>query len=421
VRRLHARWVLPIAGPPIRDGTVVIDHSTIRWVGARHEAPPATHDIELGDALLLPGLVNTHIHLDLAALGDAVATREFFPWIRRLVALTSTLDPSLLRDAARWAVRDQLRHGVTTMADTAPNQHGFDAMREMGVRGIAFREVFGPADAQCDAALAHLERAVTVMRRDETSRVLVGVSPHAPYSVSDRLYRATATYARREALPVAVHIAESVAESSLITDGDGPFAHLLRDERGVPVSTRARSPIALLERTQILATRPLCIHAVHADAHDIAQLAAARASVAHCPCSNAWFGHGAAPVAAYRAAGVTVGLGTDSIASNDQVRLLVEARAATDPTLTPHDRIALATRGGAAALRLDDRIGVLQPGFAADLCAFAVTDPTACDADPAAYLLEQASRDRARFVMVAGIDRTPSDADDADVRLPRLP
>lgn len=407
--RYHARWVLPVGAPPVREGTVVVDGAHITWVGPRHAAPPGGRDHELGDAVLLPGLVNAHIHLDLAAFGGRIPTREFFAWIRMLAAMIGEAGAALRREAARWAVRDQLAHGVTTMADTAPERFGFDALREAGARGIAYREVFAPDPALAGRALAGLREAVDAMRTDADALVQVGLSPHAPYSVSDALYRGVAAYARESGLPVAVHIAESPDESALVTRGEGRFADWLRGPRGLAIAPRASSPLALLEQTGLLALRPLCIHAVQADATDIARLTQHRAPVAHCPCSNAWFGHGRAPLAAYREAGVVLGLGTDSIASNEAVRLRREARAAADPALSAAERLALATMGGAEALGLGDRIGRLAAGYEADLVAFALPDPVAADADPAAALLALPDDARARLVLVAGRDRTVTD------------
>jgi 5-methylthioadenosine/S-adenosylhomocysteine deaminase len=404
--RIHARWLLPVSGPPVRDGTVIVDGRSITYVGPRQGAPTGSTDLDLGDAILLPGLVNAHIHLDLGALEGKLASRDFFAWMRELMGHLGALPTDALREGARRSVVEQLAMGVTTMADTAPHRFGFDALREFGARGIAYREVFGPDPAQCADSLAGLQGAVDDMRADETDLVRVGVSPHAPFSVADALYTAVAEYARAADLPIAVHIAESVAETELVRDADGPFARYLRDVRGIAVTPRGASPIAVLERTGILAQRPLCIHAVQVAPDDVARLAAARAPVAHCPCSNRWFGHGAAPIAAYRRAGITVGLGTDSIASNTQVQLAVEAAHIADPSLTAADRIALLTQGGAAALGLADRIGVLRAGWEADLAAFPIVDAQAADTDPERYLLDHALTAAARFVMVAGRDRT---------------
>ncbi len=409
MRRLHARWVLPVGAPPLRDATVVLDDTRIHWVGPRAAAPPADVEQDLGDAVLLPGLVNAHTHLDLAPFAGRALPRDFPAWIRALVGTLNDAPTVILQRGAEWAARDQLAHGVTTVADTAPNRFAFDALRRVGLRGIAYREVFGPEPAHAPLALRALHEAVTDMRRDATDLVRVGVSPHAPYSVADPLYRAVATYARAEALPVAVHIAESSAESALVRDGTGPFAAYLRDLRGIAVTARAASPIALLDALEVLSARPLCIHAVQVEADDIARLADRGASVAHCPCSNAWFGHGRSPVAAFRAHGIAVGLGTDSIASNAQVRVRREARAAADDTLTSAQRLALATHGGAEALGLGTVIGRIAPGFEADLVAFAVDDADRADADPARYVLDLPDDARPLLTLIAGRDRTVTD------------
>ena len=405
--RYHARWVLPVGAPAVRDGTVVVDGACIAWVGPRAALPAAMAgtDEELGDAILMPGLVNAHIHLDLAAFAGALDGLPFFAWVRTLVrGLRETMGEEALAEISRWSVADQLAHGVTTMGHTGPSRVAFDAIREMGARGLAFLEVFGPDPAECAASLAGVRARVDAARRDETPLVRIGVSPHAPYSVSDALYAAVAGYARDDALPLAVHIAESADESRLVSAGEGEFAHFL-SARGIRVAPRAVSPVALLERMGVLATGPLCIHVVRADADDILRLGGSGARVAHCPRANAWFGHGTAPVRELRRAGIAVGLGTDSIASNEDVRLLAEARDAADESLAPSGRLELATLGGARALWCDDVVGILAPGMDADLAAFAIDDPIACDQDPARYLLQQCAAAPSLVTIVAGVVR----------------
>jgi 5-methylthioadenosine/S-adenosylhomocysteine deaminase len=305
-----------------------------------------------------------------------------------------------------WSVADQLAQGVTTIGHTGPGRLAFDALRTVGARGVAYAETFGPDPAQCETSLADLRARVDDMRRDESPVVRVGVSPHAPYSVSDALFAAVAAYARAEHLPMAVHIAESPDESDLVAHGTGAFAEFLRG-RGIDVAPRASSPVALLERTGVLAAQPLCIHAVRVDANDIDRLAGAGATVAHCPLANAWFASPPAPLAAMRARGIHVGIGTDSLASNDGVSVLAEASAAADETLTPAQRVMLATRGGAHALGLMDT-GCLAVGMQADLAAFGVTDVGVCDADPERFVISHiatAPSALATRTVVAGVER----------------
>lgn len=374
--RYHAQCVLPITAPPIANGTVVVEGEKIVWVGPRADAPPAAaaRDVELGQALLLPGLVNAHTHLDLTVMRGVLEGLSFFEWVRALVAARDQLTPDDLLDSARLGIREGLKAGITTFADTAPTAASFDALLELGVRGIAYREVFGPDPAQCDASLAGLRNAIAEMRPRETALVRVGVSPHAPYSVSDGLFREVAAFARSEGLPLATHVAESEDESAFVTRGEGPFAEFLRG-RHIGVASRARSPVALLEACGVLDSSALLIHCVRCDAKDITTIAEHRSAVATCPMSNMRFLHGSAPVQAIRGAGIRLGVGSDSMASNVSMDVVREAMMAVrerggGPLETPSDGVwATATLGGASALGLDHEIGSLEPGKQADLTA----------------------------------------------------
>lgn len=408
--RYHARWVLPIASPPIGDATVVVEDDRIVWVGRRSDAPAGGDDDDLGDAVLLPGLVNAHTHLELTVMRGFLEGLSFLDWLRTLTrARREVLDEAALLDSARLGVVEGLRAGITTFADTGDSSGPFDALIELGARGIAYREVFGPSPDDAGSALAGLRAKVDLMRVRETPLVRVGVSPHAPYSVSDALFEAVANYATAERLPMAVHIAEGEGESLLVEQGAGPFADFLR-ARGIPVAPRARSPIALLERHGVLAARPLLIHAVRADAADIATMARHRCGVAHCPASNRRLAHGVAPLAELLEAGLDVGLGSDSMASNDRMDIVGEGRLAAQQqgarpgradALPASQVLALATHGGACAVGLGQSVGVLAAGFQADLAAFTLEPGVATAADIAAQVVNAGAL-VARRVVVAG-------------------
>ena len=411
--RYHAKWVLPITAPAIENGTVVVEGDTIAWVGPRDQAPPA-RDEDLGEAILLPGLVNTHTHLDLTVMRGLLEGLSFFQWIRTLTAArTDVLSSTALLDSARLGIIEGLHHGITTYADTAPDPAGFDAMRDLGVRGIFYHEIFGPDPDQCDRAIDNLRRALRALRTNATPLVTLGVSPHAPYSVSDALFSAVAKLAVELQLPIATHIAESEEEQSLVVDGDGAFASFLVG-RKIDVRPRGRSPIALLEACGLLSPHSLLIHAVRADAADIATIAAHGCGVAHCPASNAKLGHGVAPIVAMLAAGVHVGLGSDSMASNNRMDLVGEGRLAVlaqraaarrDDILDARTVVELATLGGAKALRLGGRIGSLEPGKQADLAAFPIPIAAFPVYDPYDTLIWAMSGQAASRVVVAGRER----------------
>ncbi|MFL5559460.1 MAG: amidohydrolase family protein [Gemmatimonadaceae bacterium] len=381
--RYHARWVLPITQPPIENGTVVEREGLITYVGSRAEAP-AGEDQDLGDAILLPGLINTHTHLELTAMRGFLEDCRFAEWIDRLrQSRNEILDTPLLLDSARLGIIEGLEAGITSYADTCSSGVALYAMRELGVRGIMYQEVFGPDPSQAGIAMQDLEDRIGKLGAEQTDLVSLGVSPHAPYTVSDPLYAAAAKFARSLRLPLAMHIAESEPEHDLVTKGTGDFADRWT-RRGIPATRRARSPIALLEKHDALGSDALLIHCVRVDDADIATIARHDCSVAHCPASNAKFGHGIAPLLPLVDAGVRVGIGSDSVASNNRMDILDEARLAVlihraattrHDTFGAHQALELATIGGARALRIDSRVGSLEVGKDADLAAFRVDIP----------------------------------------------
>jgi cytosine/adenosine deaminase-related metal-dependent hydrolase len=376
--RYHARWVLPITQPPIENGTVVESDGVITYVGPRSSAP-AGEDYDLGDAILLPGLVNVHTHLELTAMRGFLENCQFTEWIDKLrQSRNEVMNEEMLLDSARFGIMEGLVAGITTYADTCSSGVAMRAMNELGVRGIMYQEVFGPDPSHADAAMRELEGRIEKLLLEQTDLVALGVSPHAPYTVSDRLYAAAAEFANSRNLPMAMHIAESEAELELVADGRGEFADRWK-HRGIAVTRRARSPVELLDQQGALDRGPLLIHCVRVDEADIRIIARRRCGVAHCPASNAKLGHGIAPLLPLVAAGIRVGIGSDSVASNNRMDILDEARLAVlihraathrHDAFGAHQALDLATIGGARALGLDSRVGSLEPGKDADLAAF---------------------------------------------------
>ena len=407
----RARWVVPVTAPPVRDGAVAVQNGRIAYVGPALDAPAGDRH-ELGDALMLPGLVNTHTHLELTAMRGFLEDLPFAEWIVRLQrAKTTVLTPESMLDAAKLGLAEGLLAGITTYADTCDSGVALEAMRAMGVRGIMYQEVFGPDPASCEEAVASLRRKLASYGATVTPLVRVGVSPHAPYTVSDDLFRAVADLASEMSLPVAVHIAESAEEDAYVREASGPFADGHR-ARGFRVVPRAETPVALLDRLGVLACRPLLIHCVRTRDSDIAVIAAARCAIAHCPASNAKLGHGIAPLDEWLARGITIGLGSDSMASNNRMHLLEEARLAilAHRARTPARRalpascaLELATIGGARCLGLDREVGSLEAGKAADFAVFSLEELAAIPhADPIATAVFALGGARATTVAVAG-------------------
>jgi cytosine/adenosine deaminase-related metal-dependent hydrolase len=365
-RRLAARWVIPVDGPPIERGAVLIGaDGRISAVGpdAAVPRPRDTPAVQFDNAVILPGLINTHTHLELTGFAAQIPEREFATWIRRLRELKTTRTAAEYSAAARRGLAECYAAGVTTVADTGDSGAVIRVLAEAGGSGLAYQEVFGPHPSQSEESLSGLRERVRELASLATGRVRIGVSPHAPYTVSGPLFGAVARWARAEGLPLAVHVAESQAETQFLLAGSGPFAQAWL-VRGIPLPPSAGfTPVRWLAEHRVLSDRCLCIHAVQIDPADIRLLADSGAAVAHCPLSNLAHGHGVAPLAALLEAGVRVGLGTDSEVSVGRPDLLAEARAAAAQAgLNPETVIELCTLGGARALGLDRETGSLTPG-----------------------------------------------------------
>lgn len=369
--RIRAARVHPITAPSIQDGAVLVGgDGRIAAVGpnARVPAPRRVRTLHFPDAELLPGLINCHTHLELMHLGGGTkhAEPEFLTWIRRIRELKEATSAEAFYAAAEAGIRDCWARGVTCVAETGSTGAVMRALHDLGGRGIVYQEVFGPDPAKVEISMSELFAALQPLRRLGTSQLRLGISPHAPYTVSAPLYDAVAAFARLEQLPIAVHVAESPDEVRLVRDGAGTFAEALR-ARGIAIEPNRRSPVAYLVERGVIRHGTLCIHAIQVDEADVELLRSFRTTVAHCPRSNAAHSHGLMPLFLFQQARVPVGLGTDSVVSVGDLDLWAEAEVAG---LRGESALRALTIDGARALGWGREIGSLEVGKAADLAVF---------------------------------------------------
>ncbi len=401
--RLDAAWVLPVATPPIRDGSVLLDdRGRIAAVGPR-DAVPVSGDVpvdDLGDVVILPGLVNTHTHLELTGFAGLVEDVDFWEWIKHIIALKSARTDEAFFHAAEQGIRDCWAGGVTTVCDLGNSGQVIAALDHLGASGVAHHEVFDLHTGDPEQVMRRFAGQLEHLAPFAAGRVSLGVSPHAPYTVSGQVYRATGELARAHGVPIAVHIAEPPDESALLRDFTGTFADMLR-ERGVArLSDTPISPIGWLAQHGVLSPRTICAHAIHTDADDTELLRRHQAAIAHCPRSNRRHHRADAPVDRYVAAGLRVGLGTDSEASVAPLDLLAEARVARLLAgWTAAETLHALTLGGAEALGMERDIGSIEPGKWADLAVIAVRRP-AGDSPEEAVL--RSGRDAVRSTWLSG-------------------
>jgi 5-methylthioadenosine/S-adenosylhomocysteine deaminase len=394
VKAVSAEWVLPLDGPPIEGGIVRYEDGSIVEVTTGRAERHFEH------AVIMPGFVNAHSHLEYANYGGFGDGAAFGPWIGTHVERKGRLGADEMLAIARLGALDSLRSGITTIADYSFSGAAATAARELGLRAIVYLEVFARDPAA--AARQWEERRPQV---EESQLVRIGISPHAPYTCSLDTYG----YCLSLGVPVGTHLAESANETEWLLHGRGPLEAIA----GWLVPPTGERPVASLE--PVLGPELLCAHCVEVDGDEIALLAARRVPVAHCPRSNALLGCGIAPLAELRAAGVTVGLGTDSPASTPSFDVFEELRSAVAlararerraEALTAGDALALATVEAARALRLDAEVGTLGAGKRADLTVVSLEgSPYHPVEDPAAAVVFGGSPERVLETIVDGHTR----------------
>ena len=358
---VSADWVLPVDGPPLRDAFVAWKDGWIVEVG------PGRVERHHEGALIIPGIVNAHSHLEYTLYGGFGDGQPFAGWLATHVTRKRLLRPADTLAIARRGAVDSLAAGITTTADFSFSGVAATAAREFGLRAIVYLEVFGSDPRQARERYDGLRAPL-----EENELVRLGVSPHAPYTCSAEVY----AWCLSLGVPVGTHLAESVAENEWLEHGVG----LLAAQAELLVAPTGRRSVATL--SELLCPELLCVHCVELDANEIALLAARNTPVVHCPRSNAMLGCGIAPLGELRRAGVRVGLGTDSPASAPSLDPWEEMRAAVmgargrerrADALSAESALRLATLDSARALGVDLELGSLTPGKRADLTVLSLT------------------------------------------------
>lgn len=257
--------------PPIDDGEVVVENGIIQAV--RPRVTPLTECRNFGEAVLMPGLVNAHSHLEYTALRGFLEDIPFFPWIRALTAAKSAFDENDWLWSARLGALECIAGGITTLGDNTDAGVTMRVLSESGLRGVVFQELFGIDDREpVQPILEALRGKISLHRSLASARIRVGVSPHALYTIRPALFDAIRAYVRAEDLPTSIHIAESPAESRLTETGDGPFAEMYA-RRGISWKVPGVTPTRYASDLGALTPQALAVHCVHQTADDAALMA----------------------------------------------------------------------------------------------------------------------------------------------------
>ncbi len=383
--RYHASWILPIAGPPVRQGWIAVEQGRISAAGAsgRRALNDGAHEVDLGSVAILPGLVNAHTHLELSYLRDEVPpASQFVTWIRGVMAARrqrpDATGPEIM-DAVDRAIAESVACGTAIVADISNTLVTFEPLTRSPLAAIVFYELIRFNAPDPAAVVEQASRALEALVA--TDRVRASLAAHAPYSVSPLVLRAIRRALDRDPFaPCSIHLSESVEELEFIRTGQGPWRELLEeigswDPAWVPPGG---SPVQFLDESGFLGPRVLTVHGVQMTTADLDRLVARGSTVVACPRSNFHTGAGAPPIEDFYNYGVNVAVGTDSLASAPDLNVFAELATmrALAPTVSAGALLDSATRQGARALGFDADYGTIEPGKSARLIAVEIPPDT---------------------------------------------
>ncbi len=365
--------MLPEAGVVFNTGTILAVGPTKQL---RIDYPDARiHDV--GNAILLPGLVNPHTHLELSNMNPGDPPTRFVDWIIGLMRQSSSTRksvPEAVSDAMHAGIAQCVRFGVTSVGDiTSQPQLSRAVLAASPLAGVSYGEVRAMATRR-----GFLEEriAAAVHSIGGTSRLRAGITPHAPYSIETTGYHRCLEVARSGRVPLATHLAETPEEALFLAAHDGPFRELwtLLSAWDNDVPKAAGGPVRVAKTIGLLDYPTLLAHVNYADDEELSILSTGQASVVYCPRTHAYFGHAPHPWREMLTRGINVAVGTDSCASSPDLNLVDDLRLlhALAPDVDPHVLWELGTVRAARAIQCPE-VGSLSPGMYADLTVFPVT------------------------------------------------
>jgi cytosine/adenosine deaminase-related metal-dependent hydrolase len=360
---LTARYLFPVDRPPLPQGILTIADDKIAAV-----EPHGTRsaDIDLGNAAILPGLVNAHTHLDLTGLrGQCPPAPDFTQWLRGVIAHRRKQTPEQIAAEIHTGMRECRLSGTTLLGDITAQGQSWSVLATAPMRSVVFCEMLGTLEAQWQQSANITTAWLDSCHATATCRP--GLSPHAPYSTQHILYQGAAQLAAERSLPLATHLAETAAELEFLATGTGPFVDFLKE---LQVWNRRPWTCRLQNYVQIcdLAATPfLLVHCNYCLPQTL--VVPKEGTIVYCPRTHAAFGHPPHPFRDFLKRGVRVALGTDSLASNPDLDMLAEMRFVHTwhPDLPGDVLLRMGTLAGAEALGWADETGSLTPGKSADL------------------------------------------------------
>ena len=418
---LCAQYILPITSEPFQKGAVLVRDNVIRDIGTAEMLKlryPDEEVVDFGQAAIMPGLVDLHTHLENSVMRGIVHDVPYTTWVTSMLEKSAKMDVSDWYDSAILGGLEALSSGITCVADITATGAACTATQKLGMRSVIYREVGAMDKRRVDYAMRIAENDIMHWREEvDGDRITIGVAPAAMYACHPSMFSKVSEFARRENVPVAMHVAGNREEYNFIKYGSSPFSvHTMDQKRGFveipPWLPTGTTPVRYaLNWGAFESDNVLAIHCVHVDDKDVQKLKEYDVAVAVCPRCNAQLGMGVAPINEFMRAGLRLGMGTDSPAATDSTDMLTEMRIGmlvqravnVGEFLDSATMLEMATIGGARALRMGDKVGSLEVGKLADVIAVDLSGSHQTPAtDPVSAVVNACNGSDVLMTMVGG-------------------
>lgn len=381
---LKAKYIISSHSEIITDGYLTVNGSNIETVGKSEDLNnnESFNVIDFGNAAIMPGLINAHAHLELTDLyGIKIPDKKLTTWIWHLMRAKMKWKEQEYTNSLQNGIKQSLELGTTTVFDITNSGYAFSVLNGSNIRKVIFNEVIAFDPVHVSTVIESAKEKLTKIN-ESNDLVRLGISPHAPYTVSSELYTACAELAKELKLPLCTHIAETKEEVEFLTKGTGLFTGFMAKLRLLPQDWQApgETPVKFLAQTGLLKKKPLLIHCNYLTDEEILTIKESDSTVVYCPRSHHFFEHTDHPVKKLLENKINVAIGTDSLASNESLSILDEMKTLNNINqIPPQTIIKMATENGAAALDMDNMIGKIKPGYCADLSVISLPDQNDSD------------------------------------------
>jgi len=376
---LKSKYLLKDPDSVIDKGALLIDDGgKIKFAGRFNDIDEidSYKTIDLGNSAIVPGFINAHTHLELTILHKSLnGNGNFTDWIRDLVAIKKDWSESEYAVSIRNGIENSLKSGTTTVVDITRNGIALNELLASNIRKLLFFEIINFDPDTAEDTIKDFKELISSISTDDL--LSIGIFPHAPYTVSDKLYRECKSVSEECDIRIATHIAETEDEIEFLTSGAGHFATLLNEFKMLNKwKYPGLSPIKHLNNIGILNNECILIHCNYLTEDEIRIIEKSKSNVVFCPRSHEFFHHKVHPFSSLKDRDINIALGTDSLASNDTLSILDEMKFIRNsyPEIEPNYIFSMGTIAGAVAIQMDDHIGQLRPGYNADVAVINFKD-----------------------------------------------